>query len=97
MKLLKSFITIAIILLISIWLSFTWLLLVDPWSDLTRALLSMFPTSIVEFIDSTTGYTTTQISFLITILLILIYFYRCGYKDAKEKYDITKNINQDNY
>lgn len=96
MKLLKLITSYLGGFVISIWIIILWLLLVNPYNDVVNSIISVLPENIQIFIDSDKGFTLLQILFLVTIFVILLYFYKQGYKDAKEKFDVTKNINESN-
>lgn len=93
MKILKLITSYIIGFIISLWIIILWLLLVNPYNDIVNSMISVLPENIQIFIDSDKGFTLLQILFVITIFAIIIYFYIQGYKDGKEKYDVTKNIN----
>ena len=96
MKILKLITSYIIGFVISVWIIILWLLLVNPYNDIVNSMISILPENIQIFIDSNKGFTLLQILFLITMFVILLYFYKQGYKDAKEKFDVTKNINGSN-
>lgn len=96
MKILKLITSYIIGFITSLWIIILWLFLVNPYNDVVNSMISVLPENIQIFIDSDKGFTLLQILFLATIFVILLYFYKQGYKDAKEKYDVTKNINESN-
>lgn len=79
--------------MISLWTISLWLLLTDPYNPVIEPMISTLPLRLQSLIESNTGFIVLQVLFLITIFAIIIYFYIQGYKDGKEKYDVTKNIN----
>lgn len=96
MRILKLITSYIIGFVISLWIIILWLFLVNPYNDVVNSIISVLPENVQIFIDSDKGFTLLQILFLITIFVILLYFYKQGYKDAKEKFDVTKNINENN-
>lgn len=93
MKLLKLITSYLSGFVISIWIIILWLLLVNPYCDTTNLVISVLPKNIKVFLETDTGFTVLQLLFLATLFVILVLFYLQGYKEGKEKYDITKNIN----
>lgn len=79
--------------IVSLWTIILWLLLTDPYNPVIEPVISTLPSRLQTLIESNTGFVVLQILFLITMFAIIICFYVQGYKDAKEKYDVTKNIN----
>jgi hypothetical protein len=81
---------------ISVWIIILWLLLVNPYCDTTNLVTSVLPKNVKVFLETDTGFTVLQLLFLAMLFVILILFYLQGYKEGKEKYDVTKNINESN-
>lgn len=79
--------------IVSLWTIVLWLLLMDPYNPVVKHTISTLPLRLQTWIESNTGFVILQILFITTISAIIICFYVQGYKDAKEKYDVTKNIN----
>lgn len=96
MKILKLIKSYVIGFIISTWVIMLWLLLVNPYCDVTNKLMSFLPESYQNFLESDIGFVTLQIVFVITMFITIISFYISGYKEGKEKYDVTKNINESN-
>lgn len=96
MKILKLIKSYVIGFIISIWVIMLWLLLVNPYCDVTNKLMSFLPESSQNFLESDIGFVTLQIVFVITMFIAIISFYISGYKEGKERYDVTKNINENN-
>lgn len=96
MKILKLITSYIIGFITSLWIIILWLFLINPYNDVVNSMISVLPENIQIFIDSDKGFTLLQILFLVTIFVILLYFYKQGYKDAKEKFDVIKNINESN-
>ena len=96
MKLLKLITNYLSRFVISIWIIILWLLLVNPYCDTTNLVTSVLPENIKVFLETDTGFTVLQLLFLATLFVILVLFYLQGYKEGKEKYDVTKNINESN-
>ena len=93
MKILKLITSYIIGFIISTWVIMLWLLLINPYCDVTNKLVSFLPESSQKFLESDIGFVTLQIVFAITMFIAIISFYVSGYKEGKERYDITKNIN----
>lgn len=93
MKILKLITSYVIGFIISTWVIMLWLLLINPYCDVTTKLMSFLPESSQKFLESDIGFVTLQIAFAITMFIAIISFYVSGYKEGKERYDITKNIN----
>lgn len=81
---------------ISIWIIILWLLLVNPYCDTTNLVISVLSENVKAFLETDTGFTVLQLLFLATLFATLVLFYLQGYKEGKEKYDVTKNINESN-
>lgn len=96
MKLLKLITSCLSGFVISVWIIILWLLLVNPYCDVTTKLMSFLPESSQNFLESDMGFVTLQIAFAITMFIVIISFYVSGYKEGKERYDVTKNINENN-
>ena len=96
MKLLKLITSHLSGFVISVWIIILWLLLVNPYCDVTTKLMSFLPESSQNFLESDMGFVTLQIAFAITMFIVIISFYVSGYKEGKERYDVTKNINENN-
>lgn len=96
MKLLKLITSCTIGLIVSLWIIILWLFLTNPYSNIVESIMSILSENIQMFLESDNGFTLLQISFITTIFIILMWFYTQGYKDAREKYDVTKNINSSN-
>lgn len=96
MKLLKLITSYLSGFVISVWIIILWLLLVNPYCDTTNLVISVLPENIKVFLETNTGFTVLQLLFLATLFVILVLFYLQGYKEGKEKYDVTKNINESN-
>lgn len=79
--------------IVSLWTIVLWLLLMDPYNPVIEYMISTLPSRLQTWIESNTGFVILQILFITTISAIIICFYVQGYKDAKERYDVTKNIN----
>ena len=93
MKIFKLITSYIIGFVISAWIIILWLLLVNPYCDTTNLVTSVLPENVEVFLETDTGFTVLQLLFLATLFVILVLFYLQGYKEGKEKYDITKNIN----
>lgn len=93
MKILKLITNYISGFIISVWIIILWLLLVNPYCDTTNLIVSVLPESVESFLETDNGFTVLQLLFLVTMFIILIVFYWQGYQEGKEKYDITKNIN----
>lgn len=96
MKISKLITSYIIGFIISTWIIILWLLLVNPYCDTTNLVISVLPENVRIFLETNTGFTVLQLLFLATLFIILVLFYLQGYKEGKEKYDITKNINESN-
>ena len=96
MKILKLITSYIIGFITSAWIIILWLLLVNPYCNTTNLIVSVLPESIESFLETDNGFTVLQLLFSITIFIILIVFYWQGYQEGKEKYDVTKNINENN-
>lgn len=96
MKILKLITSYIVGFIISAWIIILWLLLVNPYCDVTNKLVSFLPESSQKFLESDIGFVTLQIAFTITMFIAIISFYVSGYKEGKERYDVTKNINESN-
>lgn len=96
MKIFKLITSYIIGFVISVWIIILWLLLVNPYCDTTNLVTSVLPENVKVFLETDTGFTVLQLLFLATLFVILILFYLQGYKEGKEKYDVTKNINESN-
>lgn len=96
MKISKLITSYIIGFIISTWIIILWLLLVNPYCDTTNLVISVLPENVRIFLETDTGFTVLQLLFLATLFIILILFYLQGYKEGKEKYDVTKNINESN-
>lgn len=93
MKILKTITSWILGFILSIWIIFLYTILVNPYSSIVIDIYLRLPPKIALYLDSNEGFVLIQILFLLTILFVLIKFYIFGYKDAKEKYDVTKSIN----
>lgn len=93
MKVLKTITSWILGFILSIWIILLYTILVNPYSSIVTDIFLWLPPEIELYLDSNKGFVLMQILFLLTILFILIKFYILGYKDAKEKYDVTKPIN----
>lgn len=96
MKILKLIKSYVIGFIVSTWVIILWLLLVNPYCDTTNLIVSVLPESIESFLETDNGFTVLQLLFSVTIFIILIVFYWQGYQEGKEKYDVTRNINENN-
>nr|DAX15201.1 MAG TPA: hypothetical protein [Bacteriophage sp.] len=96
MKIFKLITSYIIGFVISVWIIILWLLLVNPYCDTTNLVTSVLPKNVKVFLETDTGFTVLQLLFLAMLFVILILFYLQGYKEGKEKYDVTKNINESN-
>lgn len=96
MKLLKLITSYLSGFIISAWIIILWLLLVNPYCNTTNLVISVLPENVRIFLETNTGFTVLQLLFLATLFVILVLFYLQGYKEGKEKYDVTKNINENN-
>lgn len=96
MKISKLITSYIIGFIISAWIIILWLLLVNPYCDTTNLVISVLPENVKVFLETDTGFTVLQLLFLATLFVILVLFYLQGYKEGKEKYDVIKNINENN-
>lgn len=96
MKIFKLITSYIIGFVISVWIIILWLLLVNPYCDTTNLVTSVLPENVKVFLEIDTGFIVLQLLFLATLFVILVLFYLQGYKEGKEKYDVTKNINESN-
>lgn len=96
MKIFKLITSYIIGFVISTWIIILWLLLVNPYCDTTNLVTSVLPENVKVFLEIDTGFIVLQLLFLITLFITLILFYLQGYKEGREKYDVTKNINENN-
>lgn len=96
MKIFKLITSYIIGFVTSAWIIILWLLLVNPYCDTTNLVTSVLPENVKVFLETDTGFTVLQLLFLATLFVILVLFYLQGYKEGKEKYDVTKNINESN-